>query len=68
MLSYYNKYYTRLQVLYYATLATSRLYLSRAYERGEVPAPPPPHSHTNLSDFVFKSEGKKKDERWGGTC
>ena len=59
MLSYYNKYYTRLQALYYATLAT-RLYLSRAYARGGGFKHPPPPPSTKLSDFVFKSEGEKK--------
>ena len=67
MLSYYNKYYTRLQVIYYATLAT-RLYLSRAYERGgggfKHPLPPL-HTQTELSDFVFKSDGKRKRLRGG---
>ena len=52
MLSYYNKYYTRLQVLYYATLALGYTFQGRMKGGGvQTPPPPtpPPHTHTILS-------------------
>ena len=42
MLSYYNKYYTRLQVLYYATLALGYTFQGRMKGGGGFKHPPPP--------------------------
>ena len=58
MLSYYNKYYTRLQVLYYATLALGYTFQGRM-KGGGVQTPPPPTPN-------IVSEGKRKRIQGGG--
>ena len=65
MLSYYNKYYTRLQVLYYATLALGYTFQGRMKGGGGSNTPtPPPHTHTILS----VREKEKGCKGGGGTC
>ena len=55
MLSYYNKYYTRLQVLYYATLALGYTFQGRMKGGGGFT-----HTHNIVS------EGKRKRIQGGG--
>ena len=59
MLSYYNKYYTRLQVLYYATLALGYTFQGRM-KGGGFKHPPPTPTHNIVS------EGKRKRIQGGG--
>ena len=67
MLSYYNKYYTRLQVLYYATLALGYTFQGRMKGGGVQTPPPPPPTPTHTHNIV--SEGKRKRiQGGGGTC
>ena len=65
MLSYYNKYYTRPQVLYYATLALGYTFQGRMKGGGVQTPPPPLPIHTQYCQWGKK----KKDAReGGGTC
>ena len=62
MLSYYNKYYTRLQVLYYATLALGYTFQGRMKGGGVHTPPTPLPIHTQYC----QGGKKKKDAREGG--
>ena len=65
MLSYYNKYYTRLQVLYYATLALGYTFQGRMKGGGfKHPHPPSPYTH----NIVSEGKRKRMQGRGGGTC
>ena len=58
MLSYYNKYYTRLQVLYYATLALGYTFQGRMKGGGfKHPPPHPQYCPVSEKEKGFKGGG-----------